>query len=142
MKNSHKLSKNCTHDPPPTGTPLIREHLSSVFNNFTYFNFQILAYKILKLKNNMAPELLTETTPKEGNSSLRNIITPQGKNIKTIMYDRETISSLGPKMWDILPTELKNIVSYIIRKESLWIDPLFPPKKKTNCPCCLCKTCV
>ena len=130
--------------PPPTGTPLIREHLSLVFNKFTYFNFQILAYKILKLKNNMAPELLTEIPPppKEGNSSLRNIITLQGKNIKTIMYDRENISSLGPKMWDILPTELKNIASYIIRKESFWIDSLFPPKKKTNCPCCLCKTCV
>ena len=85
--------------PPPTGTPLIREHLSLVFNKFTYFNFQILAYKILKLKNNMAPELLTEIPPpKEGNSSLRNIITLQGKNIKTIMYDRENISSLGPKM--------------------------------------------
>ena len=31
----------------------------------------------------------------------------------------ETMSSLGPKIWDILSTELENIVSYIIQKENL-----------------------
>ena len=34
----------------------------------------------------------------------------QGGSIKTAMYGSETISSLGPKIWDILPTELKRIV--------------------------------
>ena len=37
--------------------------------------------------------------------------------LKTIMYSLDTISTLGPKIYDILRTESKNIVSYIIEKE-------------------------
>ena len=60
----------------------------------------------------MAPELLTEIFPqKECDYSLRNSTTLQSRSIKTIMCASETISSLGPKICDILPMELKNIVS-------------------------------
>ena len=60
----------------------------------------------------------------------------QGRSIKTVMYGSETISSLEPKIWDILPVELKNIVSPILFKKKIceWA-----PK---NWPCCLCKTYV
>ena len=58
----------------------------------------------------MAPEILTEKFPqKESNYSLRNSTTLQGRSIKTVMYGSETISSLGQKRWDILPTELKKL---------------------------------
>ena len=60
----------------------------------------------------------------------------QGGSIKTVMYGSETRSSLGPKIWDILPTELKRIVSPTLFKKKIreWA-----PK---NCPCRSCKTCV
>ena len=68
---------------------------------------QTLAYEILKVKNNMATEILTEIfLQKESNYSLRNGTALQGKSIITVMYGSETMSSLGPKIWDILPTEL------------------------------------
>ena len=35
--------------------------------------------------------------------------TLQGRSFKTLMYGSETISSLGPKLRDILPTELKKL---------------------------------
>ena len=51
-------------------------------------------------------KILTEIFPlKESNYSLRNSTALQGRSIKTVMYGSETISSLGPKIWDILPTE-------------------------------------
>ena len=60
----------------------------------------------------MAPEILTEIFPqKKSNYSLRNSTTLHGRSIKTIINGSETISSLGPKIWDILPTEFKRIVS-------------------------------
>ena len=72
----------------------------------------------------MVPEILTETFPqKESNYSLRNSTSLQGRTIKTVMYGSETISNLEPKVWDILLTELKKIVSYTIQKENLWMDP-------------------
>ena len=98
-------------------------------------NFQTLAYEIFKLKNNMAPEILTKILPqKESNYSLRNSTALRGRSIKTVMYGSETTASLGPKIWDILPTELKKIVPGTLFKNKIreWV-----PK---NCPCHLCKT--
>ena len=82
----------------------------------------------------MALEMLTKIfSQKESNYSLRNSTTLRGRSIKTAMYGSETISSLGPKIWDILPTELKRIVSPTLFKKKIreWT-----PK---NCPCRLCK---
>ena len=79
---------------------------------------QTLAYEIFKVKNNMASEILTEIFPqKESNYSPRNSTALQGRSIKTIMYGSESISSLGPKIWDILPTELKKNVSPTLFKK-------------------------
>ena len=100
-------------------------------------NLQTLAYekKHVKVKKNMAPEILTEIFPqKESNYSLRNSTALQGRSIKTVMYGSETISSLGPKIWDILPTELKKIMSPTLFKRKIREWAL------KNCPCCLCKT--
>ena len=65
---------------------------------------------MFKVKNNMAPEILTEVLPqKESNYSLRNRTALQGR----------TIFSLGPKIWDFLPTELKNIASPTLFKKKI-----------------------
>ena len=100
-------------------------------------NLQTLAYEIFKVKQNMAPEILTEIFPqKESSYSLRNSTTLQGRSIKTVMYASETISSLGPKISDILPTELKRIVSPTPFKKKI------RESARRNCPCRLCKTYV
>ena len=85
----------------------------------------------------MAPEILTEIFPeKQSNYSLRNSTTLQGRSIKTTLYVSETISSLGTKICDTLPTKLKRIVSPTLFKKKIreWA-----PK---DCPCRLCKTYV
>ena len=54
----------------------------------------------------MMPRILTEVfLHEESNYSLRNRTALQGTSIKTAMCGSETISSLGPKIWDILRTE-------------------------------------
>ena len=97
-------------------------------------NLQTLAYYLFKVKNNMTPEILTEIFPqKESNYST----VLQGRRIKTVMYGSDAIfSSLCSKLWDVLPTELKKIVSPTLFKKKIreWA-----PK---NCPCRLCKTYV
>ena len=83
-------------------------------------NLQTLAYKIFKVKNNKAPEILTEIfSQKESSHSFRNSTALQGRGIKTVMYGSETISSLGAKIWDILPPELKKIVSPTLFKKKI-----------------------
>ena len=99
-------------------------------------NLQTLAYEMFKI-NKMAPEILTEIfTHKKSHYSFRNSTALQGRSIKTVMHGSETISSLGPKLWEILPSELKNIVSPRLFKNKIreWA-----PK---NGPCRLSKTYV
>ena len=45
----------------------------------------------------------------------------------------QCISYLAPKIWDIVPTEIKNsaTLNYFKKKIKTWIP--------TNCPCTLCK---
>ena len=72
----------------------------------------------------MAPEILTEIFPqKESNYSLRNSTTLPGRSIKTARYGSETVSSLGRKIWGILPTELKRIVSPTLFKNKFENGP-------------------
>ena len=82
-------------------------------------NFQTEAYEIFKV---IFPK-------KESNYSLRNSTSLQGRSIKYVMCGSETVSSLEPKTWDILPTDgidisstfyrrnFKNCVSCIITKK-------------------------
>ena len=98
------------------------------------------SYEIFKVKNKTAPETLTVIfTYKEGNYNLINSTVLEGRSIETGMYSSETISSLGPKISNMLLTELKNTVS----------PTLFKKKEKKNCewapenyPCRLCTTYV
>ena len=77
----------------------------------------------------MAYEILTEMLPhKESNYNLRNGTALQDRSIKAVMYGSETICSLGPKIYNILPTEFKNIVSPTLFKKK---SRGWAPK---NCP--------
>ena len=56
--------------------------------------------------------------------------------VRTVYNGTESVSYLGPKIWEIVPEEYKALNSLNSFKESIknWV-PL-------NCPCRLCKTCV
>ena len=87
-------------------------------------NLKTRAYEIFKGNKNMALETLTEIFPqKESNYSLRNSTALQGRSIKTVMYGSETRPGLGPKIWDILPTELKKIMSSTLFQKKLVNGP-------------------
>ena len=84
----------------------------------------------------MAPEMSTKIfSKKEINYNLRNSTMLQGRIIKIVMYGSETISILGPsKIWDILPIELKNIVSPTLFKKKIC------ERAQKNYLCLSCKT--
>ena len=59
----------------------------------------------------MAPEILTETFRQNKiKYNLTNTKALLGRRIKTVMYGSETKLCLGPTIWNILLTELKDIV--------------------------------
>ena len=96
---------------------------------------------IFKVKDELAPLITANvfTTIPETNGS--RIMVPQFRNnngfrlafAKTVYNGTECISYLGPKIWDIVPVELKNIQFLNSFKKSL--------RKgiPNNCSCRLCK---
>ena len=63
-----------------------------------------------------------------------NLLTRRGVN--SVRYGTETVSFLAPKIWDILPKDIKDSESLDIfkRKTKKWIP--------SECSCKLCKTCT
>ena len=58
------------------------------------------------------------------------------RNVRTVAYGTETITFMGPKIWSLIPDDLKEIESLdeFKRKIKFW--------KPDNCPCRICKTYV
>ena len=55
-------------------------------------------------------------------------------NVKTVYYGTKTLSYLAPKIWNLIPSEVKNSETLeIFRKKNL-------KRKPHICPCRLCKT--
>ena len=101
-------------------------------------NIQILATEMFKIKNDLSPEIMTELFEQrnEHHYNLRNnlhFITPQ---IRTVYHGSESISFLGPKIWNILPDRMKNATSLEAFKIQIkkW--------KPQNCPCRFCRVYV
>ena len=89
-----------------------------------YRNIQALAIEMYKIKNDLSTEILS------------NIFTQSDFQIpfvRTVYHRTESISYLGTKIWDIVPTEMKNAIS--LNRFNAKIKKWLP----LNCPGRLCK---
>ena len=98
-------------------------------------NLQVLVTEIFKVKNGLAPEIMKEvfefqhppyTLRTESNHFKRN-------NVKTTNYGIQSIRYLGPKLWDLVPNDMKNVSSLSEFKR------LIKSWKPNECPCRLCR---
>ena len=144
----HSRTNNCKinklHEPclriiysdkqPSFETLLEKDGLVSVHNR----NLQILASEMYKIKNDLSPLFITELFKQknEQHYDLRKNFQFTIPPISTVYHGSESISFLGPKIWNILPDRLKNVNSIEAFKMQIkkW--------KPENCPCRLCKVYV
>ena len=67
---------------------------------------------MFKVKHNLAPEIMTGVfILKTTSFNTRHKSEFQPRNVKTVIYRFETLSPLGPQIWDLIPTELRNLKS-------------------------------
>ena len=98
-------------------------------------NLQILVTEMYKVKHNLAPAIMHDVFQESSNP----YNTRQGgdsfktRNVKTVHYGTETLAHLGPRIWQQVPNEIKQITEL---KEFKRIIKTWIPKK---CPCRLCK---
>ena len=97
-------------------------------------NLQILATEMFKVYNNIAPPIFTEIFKKQNpNYQLRHTLHFSIPPVRSVYNGTESLPFLGPKVWDIVPTELKEVKTLSAFKSR--IQNWWPQ----NCPCRLCK---
>ena len=97
-------------------------------------NIQNLAIELYKVKNNLAPEIIKELFALRENSyELRNNTDFTIERVRTVNYGTESLSFLGPKIWNIVPQEIKRCetLSEFKSKIKSW--------RPDMCPCRLCR---
>ena len=100
-------------------------------------NLQTLATEMYKVIHDLSPTLMNEIFQlKSCTYNLRQNRTFKTHNVKSVYNGTETASYLGPKIWDLVPNEIKTSTSLSIFKSKIkhWIP--------NDCPCRLCKVYV
>ena len=100
-------------------------------------NLQILATEIYKVKNDLGPKIMADIFHfVEKPYNLRNNSIMQRQANRTVYFGTESITSLAPKLWELIPSEIKSAKSLNIFKAKIksWTTD--------KCPCRLCKTYV
>ena len=112
------------------------EELLAMDNSYTvhHKNLQKLAIEMYKVQNDLSPSFMRFIFPASANHyNLRNESAFKTYNIRTVRYGSETISSCGPKIWELIPKEIKNLQSLLEFKSKI-------RQRKPKCSCRICKT--
>ena len=97
-------------------------------------NIQKLALEMYRGKHRIGPKIMCELF-NEANVSynLRQDVSCRSYNVKTVFYRTETLSYLGPKIWNLVPFDIRDYKT----------EPIFRQNNKNwkpdRCPCKLCK---
>ena len=72
-------------------------------------NLQILATEIFKVKNSLTPEIMTEVLEiKEPHYNLRSEASHfKRENVKSAHYGIQSMRHLGPKIWNMVPQNIR-----------------------------------
>ena len=99
-------------------------------------NIQSLAIELYKVVNNISPEIMKFVFPLKSKLRYPNENIFITHNVKTVSWGTESLRHIGPKVWLIIPDNIKNINTLRLFKNKIreW--------KPKNCPCRLCKTFV
>ena len=89
-------------------------------------NLQVLATEMYKISNGLSTPLMKDILPINGN--------PYNKpRINIVYHGTEIISNLGPKLWDLVSSNLKQVSEIDKFKKAI------KQSKPEDCPCRLCK---
>ena len=96
-------------------------------------NIQTMAIELYKVAYGLAPKIMNIIFPLNSHVSYPTKNTFKTFNVKTVSWGTETLAHLGPKIWSIVPKDLKKFsLSKFTTKIRKW--------KPDQCPCRICKT--
>ena len=99
-------------------------------------NIQCLTTEMFKVSNSLSPHILSNIFTQKNCQPYNLRLNSQFFRplLRSVFHETESISYLGPVIWDILPDSYKNLPSSSVFENRIkkW--------KPENCPCRLCKT--
>ena len=134
INNIHERALRIVYKDDDSSFVTLLEQSGSV--SIHHQNLQSLAIEIYKALNNLSSPLSDLFKLKKTTYNLRNTNALSSTNTKTTKYGINSISFLAPKIWDLVPDEIKISKSLNIFKQKIKIW------KPLNCPCILCKVYV
>ena len=97
-------------------------------------NVRALAVEMFKVSNNYSTSLMSGIIDKRNNIfDFRNPSEFARRNVQSVFNGTESISFLGPKIWDIVSSELKQLETANAFKREI------KKRKLVNCPSRLCR---
>ena len=97
-------------------------------------NLQILATKMSQVYRNISPSIFSDIFHRpDANFNLRINSEFAMSNVRSVFHRSESISCLRPKIWDIIPLELKEFTRAVAFKKGI------KERKPKNDPFRLCK---
>ena len=97
-------------------------------------NLQVLATEMFKVYKEISPDLLNDVFIQSTSKyNLRNDNCFKSRKVRSVYFGTESLSFLGPKIWNQVPSEIKDSENIEIfkRKIKAW--------SFSECPCRLCK---
>ena len=133
----NKLHERCLRIVYNNNTSTYEELLETDNSVSVHFrNVQALAIELYKVVNGFSPDIMKDVFPLNENLryNTRNKRTFHSRDIRTVHFGSETLSHLAPKIWELVPEEIKKLESVASFKNAIktW--------KSANCPCRLCRT--
>ena len=100
-------------------------------------NLQVLATEMFKIYKEISPDLLSDVFVRNKQMyELRNNSCFKSRKVKSVFHGTESLSFLGPKIWDLVPSDIKESVTVEIFKDKI------KTRSFSECPCRLCKVYV
>ena len=131
-----KLHERCLRRVYHNNTSTYEELLETDNSVSVHFrSIQALTIELHKVVNGFSHDIMKDLFQLNENLcyNTRNKRTFYSKDIRTVQFGSETLSHLAPKIWELVPEEMKleSVASFknAIKK---W--------KPANCPCRLCRT--
>ena len=132
IKHLHERCLRLTHNDKLSSYEELLEKDGSV--SIHHKNIQSLAIEMFQIKHGQSPEIVsdifTQTTQHYNFRQNRDF---RIRSVKSVYHGSESISYLGPKIWEIVPAKIKETNS--LNSFKIEIRKWLPQ----SCPCRLCK---
>ena len=134
INNIHERSLRIVYD----DTESTFRELLNKDNSFTIHerNIQTLAIELYKVVNRISPEIMSDVFPLQSSVKYFSKHPFMTRNVCTVRYGTDTLSHLSPKIWTLIPSDIKEVDTLKLFKSK---NKQWRPNK---CPCKLCKTYV